>query len=847
MNILKLAKLVNIFGNHWIVIFACYALSGGGFAADVLTYHNDNAQTGLNPQEGTLAPQNVNANSFGLIRNLPVDGAVFAETLCVSNAQVISGGQFRGFHNLVIVATEHDSVYAFDADSGTLYWRVSLLGAGEVPSDGRDCADLPGENGVTSTPVIDRAQGPHGTIFVLAMSKTPDDAHYYERLHALDLATGQNVLAPVTIQASFPGNGPGADGIGNVIFNPAQQRGRSGLLLANGTIYTQWGSFCDIEPYSGWIIAYNEQTLVQTAVFNSDPNGTPPSSDLPGGSGSGIWQAGSPAGVDAAGNLYDSTGNGPFDTNLNINGFPVSGDYGDTFLKLTPSLKVTDYFTPSDQLTLAVNDGDFGSGGHLILDIPDSSKVIHHLVISAGKDTNLYLLNRDSLGGFNSQGNKVYQELAGALPGGVWSSPAYFNGSIYYEPQAHSLLQFQLTSNAMLDPVPTSASKITFSFPGGTPSISSLGNANGIVWVQENRNSQVVLHAFDATNLANELYSSAGVNFGVPTKFAPPTVCNGKVFVGTMNSVGVFGLLQPPPNPNFVSYSGDFNGDGKQDILWRNTQTGEVDVWFMNGASVGAESAVGVAGLDWKMAGIAGFNGDSKSDIVWQNTVNGSFEIWIMNGSSYVGYGFASQGNKWSIAGVADLDHTGFADILWRNVVTGELVAWKSSSGLNFSSFYIGTAGLDWNLVGAADLFGSGQSALIWRNQNSGEVVAWQLSGGAISAESSLGVVPLNWTIAGFGDFTGDGHQDILWYNSLDGTVVAWVMNGFAVSTQWINQSSIPQVWQISGTPDASGDSFNSIVWSNTQTGEQVIWNPGGAGFSQASIGFVPPPWNVLR
>jgi kumamolisin len=314
----------------------------------------------------------------------------------------------------------------------------------------------------------------------------------------------------------------------------------------------------------------------------------------------------------------------------------------------------------------------------------------------------------------------------------------------------------------------------------------------------------------------------------------------------------VYSLIQAlsfihPFSSDFVSYSGDFNGDGKQDILWRNTQTGEVDVWFMNGASVAAKSDVGIAGLAWKMAGIAGFNGDGKSDIVWQNTVNGSFEIWIMNGSSYVGYGFGSQGVQWSIAGVADLDHTGFADILWRNAVTGELVAWKSSSGLNFSSFYIGTAALDWNLVGAADLFGNGQSALIWRNQNSGEVVAWQLSGGAISAESSLGVVPLNWTIAGFGDFNGDGRQDILWSNSSNGSVFAWLMNGFAVSATWIQQASISPDWQIRGTPNVAGNGFNSILWSNIQTGEQIIWTPAGAGFSQSIIGFAPPPWAVLR
>jgi kumamolisin len=302
-----------------------------------------------------------------------------------------------------------------------------------------------------------------------------------------------------------------------------------------------------------------------------------------------------------------------------------------------------------------------------------------------------------------------------------------------------------------------------------------------------------------------------------------------------------------PFSSNFLSYSGDFNGDGKQDILWRNTKTGEVDVWFMNGASVIAKAKVGTLGLEWKIAGIADFNGDGKSDILWQNTLNGTYGIWIMNGSTYSGYGFASQGNQWAITGVADLDQTGFADILWRNLITGELVAWKSNRALSFSSFYLGTASLDWSLVGAANLFGGGEPALIWRNQNSGEVVAWQLSGDAVSAQSSLGVVPLNWVVAGLGDFNGDGRQGILWHNSSDGTVVAWLMNGFAVSAQWINQISISQNWQISGTPDVVGNGLNSILWSDNQTGQQVLWTRGGSGFSQISIGVAPPPWTVLH
>jgi kumamolisin len=323
--------------------------------------------------------------------------------------------------------------------------------------------------------------------------------------------------------------------------------------------------------------------------------------------------------------------------------------------------------------------------------------------------------------------------------------------------------------------------------------------------------------------------------------------------LGVPNVAAMVQALSQFPTPahptvtSFISYSGDFNGDGKQDILWRDTQSGEVDIWFMNGASVASKAYVGTVGLDWRIVGIARFNGDGKSDILWQNTVSGDFAIWMMNGSSYASYIFGSQGTQWSIAGAVEVDNTGFADILWRNVVTGDLVAWKSSSGLSFSSFHLGTVAPEWNLAGAADLFGNGQPALIWRNQNSGEVAIWQLSGNTVNAQSVLGGVPLNWTIAGFGDFTGNGRTDILWHNSTDGSVFAWLMNGFSFSTTWIQQSSLSQNWQISATPDVVGNSLNSILWSNTQTDEQVLWVVGSAGFSEAVLGFTSPTWTVVQ
>jgi hypothetical protein len=781
--------------DHLTIVFACCVFGGRGLSTDVLTYHNDNARTGLNSQEATLTPQNVNANSFGLIRNLLVDGAVFAQPLYVSNAQVVSGGQAQGLHNLLIVVTEHDSVYAFDADSGALYWHVSALGAGEVPSDGLGCADLPTENGITSTPVIDRAVGPHGAIYFLAMSKTPDNAHYYERLHALDLATGQDYLVPVMIQASFPGNGPGNDGHGNVVFDPKQQRGRAGLLLTNGTVYTEWGSFCDFEPFTGWIIAYDEQTLAQTLIFNTNPNGIPPSADLPKGSGSGVWQAGQPPAVDAAGNLYVTTGNGPFDPNLDSNGFPVSKDYGDTLLKLTPSLQVTSYFTPSDQLSLALNDDDFGSGGTLVLDQTDSNNVVHHLAIAAGKDSNIYVVNRDNLGGFNAQGNNIYQVVTSVLTGGVWSSPAYFDGSIYYDSQGHSLLQFAFTSNAKLQPVPVSASTATFPFPGGTPSISSLGNTNGIVWIKELRNAQVILHAYDARNLASELYSSAGTNFGAPTKFAPPTVCNGKVFVGTMNSVGVFGLF-PPPSPQ-DPIAKDFNFDGYADLVWENATTGGRVIWLLVKGTYSYEINLPTVAPNWHIAGVGDFLGNGQSDLVWEDMATGKHTIWILkNGVFQYSISLPTVPAPWHIAGAGDFNGDGFADLVWENSTTGRRAIWTLQSGVYSSTINLPTVAPNWHIAGVGDFLGNGQSDLVWEDMATGKHTIWILQNGVFQNSISLPVVPAPWHIAGAGDFNGDGFADLVWENSVTGGRVIWLLANGAYSSA-INLPTVSPVWQI--------------------------------------------------
>ena len=498
---------------------------------DVLTYKNDLNRSGQNITETALTPTNVAPATFGLLRLLPVDGKVDAQPLYLSQLKVAGAS-----HNVVIVATEHDSVYAFDADTGAVLWKDSLLATGETLSDTHGCNQVTPELGITSTPVIDRAAGAHGTAFVVAMSKDAGAA-YHQRLHALDLTTGAELLnGPVEISASFA-----TAGGGTTTFSAGQYEERAALLLANGMIYTAWTSHCDIAPYSGWIMAFAENSLAAGAVLNVAPNSN---------SGPAIWMSGGGPAADAAGNVYVLTANGAFETTLDANGFPQRQDYGNSFLKLATaggSLTVADYFTMSNEVAESAADRDLGSGGELLLpDLKDAAGTVRHLMIGAGKDGNIYVVDRDSMGKFSSAANGIWQELDAALPGGIWSTPAYFNAHVYYGDAGSTLKSFAI-ANAKLSSTPQSQSPTQFSYPGTAPSISANGNANGIVWAHENSNP-AVLHAYDATNLAMELYNSnqAASNrdhFGAGNKYITPTVADGKVFVGTTAGVAVFGLL----------------------------------------------------------------------------------------------------------------------------------------------------------------------------------------------------------------------------------------------------------------------------------------------------------------
>lgn len=502
----------------------------GPSSTDVVTYHYDNLRTGQNLNEVTLTPANVNSTKFGKLGEFTVDGKVDAQPLYLSGVNTSSQGK----KNVLYVVTEHDSVYALDADSagaGAPIWKVSLLGTGESPSDDHGCSQVTPEIGITSTPVIDRTGN---AIYVIAMSKD-SSGNYFQRIHALNLTTGQEVLGgPKTITATYPGTGAGSSG-GNIAFNPGQYVERPGLLELNGTIVTTWGSHCDQAPYTSWVMSFNASTLAQTGVLNLVPNG----------SDGGIWMAGTAPAGDAAGNVYFIIGNGTFDTTLDANGFPASHDCGNCFVKLSPGtpMALLDYFTPLNTVSESNADTDFGSGGPLLLpDVMDASGTTRHLAVGAGKDANIYVVDRENMGKFNAAQDQIYQQISGQLAGSVFSKPSYFNGTVYFAAVGDALKAFPLTS-AKLGATPSSQSAHVFSYPGASPAISANGATNGIVWAVDNSGS---LHAFDATNLANELYDSSttgGRDSFAGNKFITPMVVNGKVYLGTPNSVAVFGLL----------------------------------------------------------------------------------------------------------------------------------------------------------------------------------------------------------------------------------------------------------------------------------------------------------------
>jgi hypothetical protein len=557
----------------------------------VFTYHNDLSRDGANTQEYALNSSNVASSTFGKLFSCPVDGAVYTQPLWVPGVNI--GG---AVHNVIYVATQHDSVFAFDADSNPCVklWQANLLDTlhggtpGESPIAWEDVGycygDIYPEVGVTGTPVIDPVSG---TIYLVSASEIPGSqsgncllpaGNYFHRVHALDITAGtEKFNAPVTIAAQVLGVGDGSSG-GMLNFNSQLHHNRSGLALSGGTVYVSFAAHEDASPYHGWLVGYDAVDLTQPpSIFNTTPNG---------GLG-GIWAGGGAPAVDATGDVYVTTGNGIFDANSTTMPF---NDYGDSILRLHPfsgitsngtNLSLAGWFTPWDQAAISSADADVGSGGAVLL--PDQTTGPVHLLAQIGKgqpspvnQAIVYLIDRDNMGQFNSGGNdsQVVQSFS-ATCCGLWGTPAFWQNGLYFAAAYDGMKVFTFDpSTGLFDTAASSQSSNVFNFPDATPSISSQGASNGIVWaidaglygyaspnaaggvdcysrpqpVPAACTGPAVLHAYSATNLANELWNSALASgnrdqAGNAVKFAPPTIANGKVYVSTRTEVDVYGLL----------------------------------------------------------------------------------------------------------------------------------------------------------------------------------------------------------------------------------------------------------------------------------------------------------------
>jgi hypothetical protein len=506
----------------------------------VFTHHNDTSRTGQNTKEYALTASTVKTATFGRLFSCTTDASAYAQPLWVANLSVNGAA-----HNVIYVATQHNTVYAFDADSSSCQnlWGApkSLNPSGEtwVTSSDASCGDLTPDIGIVSTPVIDPIAG---TIYLVSKSKTTSGTTtFHQRLHALDLATGAEKVTPQDIHATVPGTGNESSG-GMVPFDPLINNQRSALLLTGGHIIISWASHCDNGPYHGWVMSYNAATLAQEAVHNVSPNGAL----------DGIWMAGGGPAADSSGNIFYASGNGSW------NGTDA---FGDSIVRLGPvnanSFGAIDYFTPTNQGSLSNADADVGSGGLLLL--PGLGSGAHpKLLVQAGKEGKIYLVDQANLGHMctsncGSGDSQIVQELPGAV-GGMWASPGYWNGNVYFGGSGDRIKAFSFNAgnSGLLSTGPTSSTSRSYGYPGATPSLSSSGTSNGILWALDNSNTASTtsqqLYAYDASNLATLLYNSTQAAGGRDTgggavKFTLPTVANGKVYVGGQSTLTVYGLL----------------------------------------------------------------------------------------------------------------------------------------------------------------------------------------------------------------------------------------------------------------------------------------------------------------
>lgn len=503
--------------------------------AQIVTSQYDNQRTGATLTEKTLTPQSVNAQKFGKLGAFKVDGAVYAQPLYVPSVDVPG----KGKHNLLFIATEHDSVYAFDADrpGDSPLWQVSLLDkkqdSSPVPASAVQCPFIQPEIGITPTPVIDLKSG---TLYVLARSVSGHvfaDNQYFQHLHALAITTGAEKFGgPKLITASVPGRGDGAAN-GQVAFNPLRENPRASLLLLNGSVYLTWASSCDVPPYHGWVMAYDAATLEQLAVLNATPDGR----------AGGIWAADRAPAADFAGNVYVPTGNGTFDAAFG------GKDYADTELKLSlqnGQLAIRDYFTPFNQANISEQDADLGSSGPLVL--PDQPGPHRHLLLQPTKGSTIYVLDRDQMGQYHAQGDAIVQRIDTRESYGAM---AYWNGHVFFAASEDHLRDYKIDNGQLL---PSKSSNMKFADPGATPSISADGNQNAVLWAISTKawngadDKSAVLYAFDAKDISQPLYSSEQNSqrdrAGLATRFVFPVVVNGRVYFAARGEVEVYGLLK---------------------------------------------------------------------------------------------------------------------------------------------------------------------------------------------------------------------------------------------------------------------------------------------------------------
>jgi hypothetical protein len=503
---------------------------------NVTTYHYDNLRLGRNLVETSLTPSVVKMSTFGKLFAQPVDGQVYAQPLILHNLQIPG----KGMHAVMYVATENDSVYAFDANNNTgsnatPLWQVTFInpakGITTVPATDLGSTAITPQIGITGTPVIDAN---NATLYVVAATK--ENGHYVQRLHALDVATGAEKFGgPVVIQPIVAGTGSNSSN-GRLPFDPFRSNQRPGLLLLNGQIYIAWASH-GLEgqyAYHGWIVGYNETTLKITSAYCVTPNGDQ----------GGIWESGDGLAADTLGNIFFMSGNGTFDADTGGN------DYGMSYVRLSTNggVKVADYFTPYNEADLSEQDLDLGSGGALLLPY-QTGTATPNLAVGAGKDGTMFLLDRTNMGHFNSAGNTVVEQIIDAFDGhSLYSAPAYWGGNLYFW-AANDLLRIFQVSNGLVGATPIATSAVTLLSPGATPVISSNQTSNPIVWAldtSQKLTGPAVLHALDGLT-AVELYNSSQAGTrdqaGFAVKFATPTVANGKVYFGTTTEVDVYGLL----------------------------------------------------------------------------------------------------------------------------------------------------------------------------------------------------------------------------------------------------------------------------------------------------------------